>query len=944
MTPEDYRLIGTLFGQLRELPESRYAAFLDATGLANNEIREEVLRLLEADHVASGDSFLGGRAVDDAAELLAQSPSLREATSQNLAGIEIGRYRLIEAIAEGGMGEVWLAEQLEPVRRRVALKLVRAGMTTRAIIARFDSERQALALMEHPAIAKVFDAGTAPDGRPYFVMEYVHGVPITTYCDECRLSTRERLELFIRVCEGVHHAHQKAIIHRDLKPSNILVAEVDGRAAPKIIDFGVAKALTQKLTADTLFTQAGVLVGTPAYMSPEQAGSAGEDIDTRSDVYSLGTVLYELLSGVAPLDPTKLSLDEFLRRVRLEDPPKPSTRIRMQEPATSEEVARRRGVAGPQHLVKQIRGDLDWIALKAVEKDRSRRYGSCSELAGDLRRYLNNESVLAVPPSAAYRARKFARRHRAALAAACAILLTLLVAAIVSIRQTIRADAESAVAQAVNDFLQNDMLAQASAASQALEGKPDPDLKVRTALDRAAARLDGKFGRQPEVEAAIRDTIGQTYFDLGLNQEARKQTEQALTLYRRVLGPENRNTIEATNRLAAIAFRQGMYTQAEMQHAAIVQASRRRLGPEHRDTLVAMAGLAQDYRAQGKYAQAEKLQSDTLEAQRRVLGLEHPDTVKSLGDLAVIYYQQGKFAEAEALYNQTLAIDRRTLGREHPTTLRFMNNLALALYQQGKYAEAEDLERETLEIDRRVLGSGHQFTLNAINNLANDKSARGEYAEAEALYTEAIGIQQRVLGPEHPETLVSMGNLAAIYFLRGQTREAETLFDATLQAKRRVLGDGHASTLYTISYLGFVCQRQSKYRLAESYAAQALAGRRQALGAENRDTVTSEADLALALVSQKKFAKSEPFAREALVINRKKRPEDWQRFRAETLLGVSLAGEKRYAEAEPLLINGYRGMAALKEWMKVEDWYHLDRAREWIAQLHVAQNVRGGVK
>jgi eukaryotic-like serine/threonine-protein kinase len=576
MTPEDYRLIGTLFGQLRELPESRYAGVLDATCLANNEIREEVLRLLQADHVASGDSFLDGRAIDDAAELFAQSPSSREPTSQNLAGIEIGRYRLIEAIAEGGMGEVWLAEQVEPVRRHVALKLVKAGMTTRAIIARFDSERQALALMEHPAIAKVFDAGTAPDGRPYFVMEYVRGVPITTYCDERRLSTRERLELFIRVCEGVHHAHQKAIIHRDLKPSNILVAEVDGRAAPKIIDFGIAKALTQKLTADTLFTQAGVLVGTPAYMSPEQAGSAGEDIDTRSDVYSLGTILYELLAGVAPFDPAKLSLGEFLRRLRLEDPPTPSIRIRMQEPATSEEVARRRGVAGPQHLVKQIRGDLDWIALKALEKDRSRRYGSCDELAGDLRRYLNNESVLAVPPSAAYRARKFARRHRAALAAACAILLTLLVVAIVSIRQTIRADAESAVAQAVNDFLQNDMLAQASATSQALEGKPDPDLKVRTALDRAAARLEGKFGRQPEVEAAIRDTIGQTYFDLGLYQEARKQMELALTLYRRVLGPENRNTIEATNRLAAIAFRQGMNTQAEMQHAAIVQASTER--------------------------------------------------------------------------------------------------------------------------------------------------------------------------------------------------------------------------------------------------------------------------------------------------------------------------------------------------------------------------------
>jgi len=393
----------------------------------------------------------------------------------------IGRYHLLQKIGEGGMGEVWLAEQKEPVRRRVALKLVKAGLNSREVIARFESERQALALMDHPAIARVLDAGSTPQGAPYFVMEYVAGVPITVYCDRHRLSTRERLELFERVCEGVQHAHQKAIIHRDLKPSNILVTEVDGRPAPKIIDFGVAKALTQKLTADTLFTRVGALVGTPEYMSPEQALSSGEDIDTRSDVYSLGIVLYELLAGAPPIELRKIAFDEFLRRLREEDPPKPSTRVSTQDTVLSTELARKRHTE-PQALAKQMRGDLDSIALKALEKDRSRRYGSTSDLAADIRRYLNNEAVLAVPPSAAYRARKFVRRYRTALATACAFALVLIVAAGVSVRESIRANREAAAAQAVNDFLQNDLLAQASANSQAgPAAKPDPDLNSRAA-------------------------------------------------------------------------------------------------------------------------------------------------------------------------------------------------------------------------------------------------------------------------------------------------------------------------------------------------------------------------------------------------------------------------------------------------------------------------------
>jgi eukaryotic-like serine/threonine-protein kinase len=855
-------------------------------------------------------------------------------SSQPDSGAVIGRYHLLQKIGEGGMGEVWLAEQKEPVRRRVALKLIKAGMDTREVVARFESERQALALMDHPAIAKVLDAGSTPQGAPYFVMEYVAGVPITTYCDNHRLSTRERLELFMHVCEGVQHAHQKAIIHRDLKPSNILVTEVDGHPAPKIIDFGVAKALTQKLTADTMFTRVGAMIGTPEYMSPEQALSSGEDIDTRTDVYSLGIILYELLAGVHPIDLRKVAFEEFLRRLREDDPPKLSTKFRAQDPATSTDLARKRHTEPPA-LVKQMRGELDSIALKALEKDRARRYGSPSDFALDIARYLNNEPVLAVPPSMAYRTRKFARRYRVALVTACAFALVLIAAAVISIRQSIRASREAASAQAVNDFLQNDVLAQASAANQSgPSAKPDPDLKVRTALDRAAQRITGKFDRQPEVEASIRDTMGQTYIDLGLYPEARKQLERAMELRRRLLGAENPKTLKTMSRLGRTAELQGKYAEAETLLGRALEIERRVLGPAHPDTLYSMNNLASVYYYQGKYPQAEALDSQTLEIQRRVLGPEHPDTLKSMHNLADVYGAQGKYAQAEALDSQTLDIRRRVLGPEHPGTLATMNNLAVDYYSQGKYAQAEALDSQTAEIERRVLGPEHPSTLTTMASLAGDYYSQGKYAQAGVLFSQSLEIDRRVLGPEHPDTLASMVNLAEAYGYQGKYAQAEALYSQTLEMMHRVLGPEHPNTLYTLSDFASMYQHQGKYALAETYAAQALAGRRHALGPEHPDTMASAADLALAYVSQGKFAQSEPLAREAMEFNRKKQPDDWQGFRAETLLGASLAGQKKYADAEPLLLEGYQGMVARKDKIEVPNWYHLDRAREWIVQLY----------
>jgi tetratricopeptide (TPR) repeat protein len=849
-------------------------------------------------------------------------PNLSPATAWQ-ANRLIGPYQLLQPIGSGGMGEVWLAEQTQPVRRRVALKLIKAGMDTGEVVARFQSERQALALMDHPSIAKVFDAGSTPQGRLYFAMEYITGVPITEYCGQHRMSLRQRLELFIQVCEAVQHAHQKAIIHRDLKPSNILVSEVDGKPAPHIIDFGVAKAISPHLTAGTLFTQTGAILGTPAYMSPEQAGSSGADVDTRTDVYSLGVVLYELLAGVRPLDFHELAFDAILRRLREQEAPRPSTKLR--------------ALGGQATIAAQLRGDLDAIALRALEKDRARRYGSPADLAADIERYLNHEAVLAVPPSAAYRVRKFARRYRGALLIIGAFLLVLILAAAVSVRQSIRANSEAAVARAVSDFLQNDLLAQASVFTQwGPSGKTDPDLKVRTALDRAAARIAGRFQREPQVEAAIRDTIGQTYMGLGLDSEARRQFERAMDLRRRALGAENPETLRTGSRLAAAANGEGRYAQAESLFVQVLKIQSRVLGSEHPETLHSMEGLALIYRDQGKYPQAEALLSRVTQITRRVSGPEHIRTLDCMDRLAEVYYREGNYTKAQALSAQVLEIRRRVLGPDYPETTVSMSDLANVYLRLGKFDQVEALYIRILEIRRRIMGPEHPFTLAAMNNLAVLYADEGKYAQAEALNSQALEIRHRLLGPEHTETLMSIENLACDYTDEARYSEAKTLFAQTLEIERRVMGPESRHTLSTLSDAAFMYQREGKYALAETYAAEVLAARQHNLGRQSAITMESAADLALACLSQRKYTESEAPAREAVEFNLKAQPDDWQRFRAETLLGASLAGQKKYAEAEPLLLEGYRGMLARKDRMAVPDRYHLDLAREWLVQLYHA--------
>jgi serine/threonine protein kinase len=802
LTPEKWERVKDLFEAAYDSDASGREAILRSAG--SEDVRAEVERLLR-EHDGVG-SFLSAPAfVDKRTQEPPDTPTR-----------SIDHYRLFEKIGEGGMGEVWLAEQTKPVRRRVALKVIKTGMDSREVIARFQSERQALALMDHPAIAKVLDAGSTEQGAPYFVMEYIGGVPITTYCDQHRLDLRERLRLFKLVCEGVQHAHQKAIIHRDLKPSNILVTEIDGKPCPKIIDFGVAKALSQKLTEETVYTRVGAVIGTLEYMSPEQALSSGEDIDTRTDVYSLGVIFYELLAGAPPLRAQKVAFDEFLRRLRDDDAPRPSTRIRTLDPQTGTTLATARRTE-PKALAEELRGELDWIALKSLEKIRSRRYASATDFARDIDRYLSNEAVSAVPPSPAYRLRKFARRHRLAFITVALLVVVLTSATAVSIRQSLRARREAAISQAIIDFLRNDLLGQASPDNQT-RGQLDPNLTVRAALDRAARRIDGKFAKQPEVEAALRDTIGQTYFSLFQYESARPQFQRAAELYKRIDGDENPTTLKTMSELGFVEVFSDP-PGAEEILTPTLQVQRRVLGPENPDTISTLSALGWAKGYERKRAEAVTLFQQVLELRRRVLGPEHADTLDAMHDLAGAYWHQGRNAESESLYRQTLQIQLRLFGREDPRTLGIMDDLSNPIWSQGRRAEAESLLKEALDVDRRVLGDENGITLDTMESLGECYSSDGQPTLAEPLERQVLEIETRLNGPNDQNTVQAEVDLATA-ILTGSNRSKSRLNEALDLARKAIKSD--SNDLGLIRLLGLAEYRSGHWNEAANDLSKAM--------------------------------------------------------------------------------------------------------------------------
>jgi serine/threonine protein kinase/tetratricopeptide (TPR) repeat protein/thiol-disulfide isomerase/thioredoxin len=791
-----------------EDPGARQAYVSQACG-GDRRLLADVEALLQY-HGSS--SFLDAPVFDPEARL--DEPVVTEGP-----GTVIGRYKLLEKIGEGGMAVVYMAEQTEPIRRKVALKIIKLGMDTRQVIARFEAERQALALMDHPSIAKVLDAGATETGRPYFVMELVQGVSVTEYCDKNSLSTRDRLALFLQVCHAVQHAHQKGIIHRDIKPSNVMVTLQDGKPVPKVIDFGIAKATNQRLTEKTLFTRYAHIIGTPAYMSPEQAELSELDIDTRSDIYSLGVLLYELLTGTTPFSEEELRKAGYLemqRVIREQEPAKPSTRLTTLG-ETLIEIAKHRG-STPDVLAKAIRGDLDWIVMKALEKDRVRRYDTAQELAADVVRHLSQQPVQAAAPSPSYKMRKFVRRHRigvlVALLANVAILAVLSALSVATVliwreqgrtqralereqkalAQETQARTESQrqakIAQAVADFLNNDLLA--SADPSRARGR---QVTVREILEAACQKIEGRFKDEPLIEAAVRQTLGNTYTQLGEYAEAARQLEQARKLYQEHLPDEDSAALESIRSLGWLYTSQGRYREAEPLLIKSLEIARRALGEEHPITLGRMSDLAALYEGLGRYQEAEPLYLKAVEIQKRVLGEDHLSTLNTMNNLAMLYSDQERYQEAEALYRRTVAIKQRQFGEDHPDTLRSMNNLAILFQRQGRYPEAELLNRKILEIRGRVLGEEHPDTLGSMNNLGVVYQNQGRHREAEPLFVKTLEIKERILGEEHPATLNSAHNLAALYKDQGRYGEGEQLYRRVVETRARVLGENHPDTV-----------------------------------------------------------------------------------------------------------------------------------------------------
>ena len=861
------------------------------------------------------------------------SPALRAPklpSGERVGTVIAGRYTLVEVIGEGGMGSVYLAGQTEPVKRQVALKLIKTGMDSRGVLARFDAERQALALMDHPNIARIYDGGVTPAGQPFFVMELVRGVPLTEYCDTQRLTVKARLELFVAVCQAVQHAHQKGIIHRDLKPGNVLVTEVDGRPTPKVIDFGVATATELKLT-DMSFADTGAIVGTPAYMSPEQADPSSMDIDTRTDVYALGVMLYELLTGSPPIDARQFqrgAILEMLRMVREVDPPRPSTKLSTAEALPN--IAANRSI-DPARLSKLLQGELDWVVMKALEKDRTRRYETANGFARDIQRYLVDEVVEARPPSRGYRLKKFVKRNKGQVIAASLVFLTL-VGGIVgtslgmaSARRAQKAEArqrgiaddqrdkaiasetkareEAAKTRAINDFLTHDLLTQAEPANNAVEDK----VTLLEVLDRAAAKVGTRFADQPELERTLRWTIENIYHGLASWEKAEAQSRALLEAARKH-DPRSAEAYQAQGELAHIFRKRGRTDAGVLQMAeAAAQGLERTLGPDHPQTLTTLNNLATAYQTVGRLPEAISLLERVRDGRIAKLGPDHPQTLTTLNNLATAYQAVGKLPEAIALLERVRDARIAKLGPNHADNMSTLNNLALAYRAVGKLPEAIALLERVRDAAMAKLGPDHPDTLSTLNNLALAYQDVGKFPEAIALLERVRDAQIARLGPDHPDTLNTLNNLATAYRDAGKVPEAIALYERVRDATIAKRGPDHPDTLNTLHSLAVAYYLVGKFPEAIALYERVRDATIAKLGPDHPDTLNTLNNLASAYWRTKKLDKSVPLFEDLL----KRHEAKFGRQHANTQmtvanLGVNYMDAGRLKEAIPLLEEAHQ--------------------------------------
>ena len=840
-----------IFDQALEIDSAQERArFLDEACGTDAAMRDEIASLFMA--FDSAGNFLEN--------------ALVASTQLEGPGSVISAYKLLEKIGEGGMGAVYVAEQSQPIRRKVALKIIKPGMDSRQVIARFEAERQALAMMDHPNIAKVFEAGTTASGRPYFVMELVKGVAITAYCDEAQLTPAERLGLLVSVCQATHHAHQRGIIHRDIKPSNVLVSLYDGIRVPKMIDFGVAKAIDQRLTESTLYTQHGAVVGTLEYMSPEQAENSAIDVDTRTDVYALGVLLFELLTGTTPLEHERLKqvgYSEVLRRIRDEEPPGLSARLSRN--AELAKIAARRNTE-PAKLTRLVRGELDWIAMKALSKDRNRRYETANDLARDLQRFLAGQPIEAAPPGASYVIGKYASKHRAILLTAATIVVVMVAATAISTWQAVRARREEAKAKAVLKFFSEAVLGAARPEGQ--KGGKGFNVTVRAAIDAAEPAVAAQFAAQPLVEAAIRDTMGTTYIYLSEPDLAIAQHERALEL----------------------------------------RSSE--LGEDHPETLASMNNLGVAYRLAGRLEEAVALHEKQLQHAQATLGADDPDMLMSMNNLALAYRMAGRNDRAISLFEHVLARRTAKLGRDDPDTLITLHNLAVAYRAVFRFAEAVSLHEKELERSRATLPADHPDTLTAMDTLAAAYLDMGGHERALPLFVEALEHRTAKLGPEHAETLVSKNNVAAAHQLAGRIDEAVREFESVLKLRRTKLTVDHPDTLKSMNNLALALREAGRSSEAVAMLEDVLKRRKATLSSVHPDTLKTFNDLAAIHLEARRWDEAATLLQECLKLRESKKSSDWRLFQTMSQLGEALAGQHKAADAEPLLTRGYEGLKA----------------------------------
>ncbi len=838
--------------------------------------------------------------------LAAESPAAQLGEAE---GDVIGPYTLRQKIGEGGFGVVWMAEQTQPMQRMVALKVVKAGMDTKQVLARFEAEQQALALLDHPNIAKVLDAGATETGRPYFVMELVKGIPITQFCQEQKLKTKARLALFRDVCSAINHAHQKGIIHRDLKPSNVMVTLHGDTPVAKVIDFGIAKATQQKLTDKTLFTRFEQFLGTPVYMSPEQAALSGLDIDTRSDIYSLGVLLYELLAGKPPFDPKTLlskGYEEMRRIIREEEPPKPSTKLTETQNSADNKFVN----VSPSAL----KGELDWIIMKAIDKDRGRRYETANAFSADIGRYLENEPVLAAAPSSVYKFRIFVRRNKAASSIAALLVLVLLAVTGVCLWHTdlkqqaaglaeqrliesdqARVNAEEAQMEAEGISTYFTSLLEDARTGNTSDGR---SITVTAILDDAVKKLKTDLADQPARRAQLQAVIASTYFALGLRQKAIPLQEGVVDQYRSHAGPEHPDTLAEMHDLATIYSVTGRRGEALAIQEDVLALRRKVLGLEHPDTLQAMLHLA---RYRGKFNQPDEalaMREEILELSRKINGREHPETLRAMDSLAAYYFDVGRRQEALAMRETVLALRRKVLGTQHPHTIGAMINVSIGYSEAGRPDEALAMREEILKLCRKVMGPEHPETALAMDNLSLSYHNVGRNKEALALGENALGLSSKVNGPEHGSTLRTIAHLAMYHEEAGHLEGAVTMREKVLELRRKINGPEHPVTLEALEFLAF--SYKSVARWAEALAAQetVLEIRRKVLGPEHPLTLSARHNLANSYFSVGRKEEALTTREDVLTLRRKinglKHPDT---LRAMVTLAISYTSLGRWEKA-----------------------------------------------